>query len=289
MLTVLVSGATGKQGGAVARALLKKGHAVRALTRNPASASSNSLRELGAEIFRGNFDNPISLVRAMTGIDAVFAMSTPFEFGIEAEISEGKNIAKAAKDAGIGHFVFNSSASADQNTGIPHFESKAKIEAYIRSLNLPFTIVGPVFFMENLFTPWMRPELERGKLQLPLPPFTRLQAICLADIGEFDAAVLENPERFLGKRIEIAGDELSGVHMAEVLTESLGRTIEYVEIPLEQVRLDAPEMATMFDWFNHVGTQVDINSLRREYKGIGWHRFEDWVKRQDWSFLKKAA
>jgi uncharacterized protein YbjT (DUF2867 family) len=115
---VLVTGATGKQGGAVVNALLARGHQVRALTRNSASPAANRLRQQGVEIAVGDFTNRDSLLRAARGADAVYAMSTPYEQGAEKEIAQGMTITDAAKAAGVAHFIYSSVASANRATGI---------------------------------------------------------------------------------------------------------------------------------------------------------------------------
>src|SRR6201993_4343489 len=151
---VLVTGATGKQGGAVVEALLTRGHQVRALTRNAASPAANRLREQGIEIAVGDFTDHDSLVRAARGADAVYAMSTPYEQGADKETAQGITITDAVKAAGGAHFVYSSVASANRGTGIAHFDGKYAVEKHIQASRVPYTIVAPVFFMENLLQPW---------------------------------------------------------------------------------------------------------------------------------------
>src|SRR6266446_8404616 len=141
----LVTGATGKQGGAVVEALLTRGHQVRALTRNATSPAANRLREQGVEIAVGDFTDHDSLVRAIRGADAVYAMSTPYEQGAEKEIAQGMTITDAAKASGVAHFIY---------TGISHFDGKYAVEKHLQASGVPYTIVAPVFFMENLLQPW---------------------------------------------------------------------------------------------------------------------------------------
>ncbi|MCA1703941.1 MAG: NmrA family NAD(P)-binding protein, partial [Actinobacteria bacterium] len=155
-LTVLVTGASGRLGG-VAPLLLAGGHRVRALTREPDSAAGLELRRLGASVVRGDFDDLQSLVAAAEGVDAIFATGTAHKAGPEGEVRHGMNVAEAAKAAGVGHFVYSSAAGADRGTGVPVFESKGQVERQIRSLGLPYTIIAPVYFMENLFNPWNLP------------------------------------------------------------------------------------------------------------------------------------
>jgi uncharacterized protein YbjT (DUF2867 family) len=220
-------------------------------------------------------------------MDAIFVVATPFEAGMEAETRHGIAAADAAKAAGVGHIVYSSVANADKDTGIPHFDSKRKVEEHIEGLGIPYTIVAPVYFMENLLSPWTLPELKEGRLPMALPSSRPLQQTALSDIAAFTALVLENRDRFGGRRVDIASDELAGEKAAEILTRVTGREIHYVELSLEQVRQAMGEDgARMFEWFDQVGYSADIEALRRENGGIGWHTFEDWAKEQNWSGLK---
>src|SRR6516225_7484598 len=180
---VLVTGATGKQGGACVEALLTRGHQVRALTRNSASPAANRLRERGVEITVGDFSDRDSLMRAARGADAVYAMSTPYEQGAEKETAQGITITDAARAARVGHFVYSSVASANRGTGIGHFDGKYTVEKHLQASGVPYTIVAPVFFMENLLQPWTLPSLRQGKLTMALPASRLLQQITVADTG----------------------------------------------------------------------------------------------------------
>ncbi len=288
-LSVLVTGATGKQGGALARLLLKKGHRVRAFTRKPDSPAAQELKRLGAELATGNLEDRTAIERAAQGVDSIFAMSTPFESGVEVETSQGITVADAAKAAGVKHLVYTSVASANRNTRIPHFDSKYKVEQQIQALGIPHTILAPVFFMENLISPWWLPGLQQGKLSMALPGSRTLQQIALDDIAGFAALVLERREPFLGKRVDIASDELTGNQVVDILSRITGRKIEYVEIPLAQVRAWSEDFAIMFEWFDRVGYKTNIASLQRDYPEVGWHTFEEWAKAQPWDIPKEAA
>ena len=285
-LSVLVSGATGQQGGALARVLLERGHSVRAFVRSPDSPEAKELERRGAELARGDFDEPSTLEEAARDTDALFIVATPFEAGMEAETRHGIAAANAAKAAGVSHLVYSSVADADKDTGIPHFDSKRKVEEHIEGLGIPYTIVAPVYFMENLRAPWNLPQLKEGRLPMALPASRPLQQVALSDIATFTAVVLENREAFLNRRVDIASDELSGEEVAEVLTRVTGRGVHYVELPLKQVRQAVGEDgARMFEWFDEVGYSADIAALRREHPEVGWHTFEEWAKEQDWSVL----
>ena len=191
---ILLIGATAQQGGALARLLLQKKHEVYALTRNTESESpkAQNLRNLGAKLIKGDLDNPDSLEQATNGLDSVLLMGTPLEDGIEGETRRGKMMADITKEKNVKHLVYSSVANADRNTGIPHFESKYKVEQHIQNLGIPYTIIGPTFFMENL----LGPGLEQGQLALPLSPSSILQQSALQNIAEFSALVLELVKHF---------------------------------------------------------------------------------------------
>ena len=287
--TILVTGATGQQGGALARLLLQHGHHVRALTRKPDTPAATELKGRGAELVVGDFDDRASLERAMQGTDAVYVMATPFEAGIEAEARQGKTAVDAAHAAGVQHLVYSSVAGADQQTGIPHFDSKYEVERHIQALGLPHTIIGPVFFMENLASPYSLPSLREGRIAMALPASRKLQQIALADLAGFAALVLERRDEFLGKRIDIASDERSGREVAEIMSRVIGRPIDYVELPLETVRAQSEDLARMFEWFDRVGYSGDIHALQRKYPQVSWHTFEAWTRAQDWGTLRVGA
>src|SRR4051794_4798828 len=270
----LVTGATGQQGGAVARLLLAQGHHVRALTRKADSPAANELRNLGAELAIGDFDDRASLERAMSGVDAMYLMATPFGGGIEAEVRQGTMAADVARASGVGHLVYSSVSDADQRTGIPHFDSKYEIEQHVRGLGIPYTIIAPAYFMENVDVSNVR----QGRLALPLPATRKLQQTALADIAGFAALVLDRGEPFVGRRINIASDELSGHEMAAVLSDVIGRIVAYVEVPLDGVRAGSEDLALMFEWFDRVGYSADIAALRRDYPEVGWQTFEAWAR-----------
>lgn len=272
--TVLVACATGKQGGAVLRHLREKGFSVRALTRDPAKPQARNLVGRGTEVVRGDMENSDSLARAIEGVDGVFSVQTAAEAGVEAEVREGINLADAAKRARLSHFVYSSVASADRNTGIPHFESKNRIEQHIRNTGLRYTIFRPVFFMENWLG--MRDQIRGGVLSLPLTPETRLQMIAVDDIGAFVALAFTRPGHWEGRTVELAGDELSLEEVAASFARMLGREVRYEQMPWEDFEQRAgSEMTTMWRFFQNVGYSVDIPVLRQELPNL--MTFERWL------------
>ncbi len=284
---MLVTGATGQQGGATARRLLEHGHKVRAVTRDPASAKAKGLAALGATLVTADLLDLEAMTRAADGADALFAISTPFEAGVDAEIQQAVTAAKAARAAGTAHFVYTSVAGADRKSGIEHFDSKGRAEAMIRELGLPHTFLGPAPFLDNLFAPWNLPFLRDGKFAMPLPRHFPMQQVAVVDIAAFAVLVLENKDRFLGRRIDIASDEVSGQRMFEVLNQRLTRPLEYKEMTFEQI---SPELGRLFSGAGKPGTspmpRIDLEGLRRDYPEVGWHTFETWAATLDLSFLK---
>ena len=287
---ILVTGATGQQGGALARLLLQKKHEVYALIRNTEQESpkAQNLRNLGAKLIKGDLDNPDSLEQATNGIDSVFLMGTWVEVGTEGETRRGKMMVDIAKEKKIEHLVYSSVVNADKNTGIPHFESKYKVEQHIKNSGIPYTIIGPTFFMDNLLS-YSRAGLQQGQLALPLSPSLILQQSALENIAEFFALVLERRNSFLGKRIDIASDELTGEQAAKILSDELRIKISYVQGPLEQIRQASEDLALMFQWFERIGTGVDVASLHKQYPEVNWLTFKDWVKSQNWEGLTAST
>lgn len=283
--TILVTGATGQQGGAVARSLLSKGQKVRVLTRSPGKAKE--LARDGAEVMRGDFEDRDSLKEALQGADGVFLMGTPFEKGPDAEAEQGKSIVMACWKFGAPQLVYSSVCAANTGTGIPHFESKAKVEYYIRQTGQPCTILRPVWFMENFSSPWLAPSIEKGVLSTPILPDRKLQMIALADIGEFASEAFLRPKEFIGKEIDLAGDELTMADITLQISCAANRPVRYETIPDEKAEeAVGHDFAQMYRWFNRQGYQVDIDELKNRW-GIRLTSFPRWLGRS--MLYKKAA
>ncbi|MBB3560162.1 uncharacterized protein YbjT (DUF2867 family) [Rhizobium sp. BK512] len=283
--TILVSGATGQQGGAVARALAARGHRVKGLTRRPDSDAARQLAATGVEVVAGNLDDKASVVQAAKRVDTMYLMGNSYEAGIEAETRQGIIAADAAREAGIGHLIYGSVGDADRKTGIPHFDSKYLVEQHVAGLGIPYTISAPVAFMENTVAPWSIGGLKQGVYAAALPPARKLQQIAIDDIGHFVATLAERREQVFGKRFDIAGDELSGEEQAKVLTEAIGRPIRFQELPIAAMRQQSEDAALMFEWFDRTGYSADIAGLRRDFPEVGWHSYAAWAKGFDWSVL----
>lgn len=282
-LLVLVTGATGQQGGAVANALLDRGHRVRAFTRSPANAARLAAR--GAEIVAGDFDEEGSLIAAARGVDTVFLMGNSWEAGPAAETKQGIAAVDALARTGVGHIIYSSVASADRETGIPHFDSKFEVEKRLAQSGVSHTIVAPVAFMDNQLAPWAIGPLLQGTLAMALPRDRPLQQIAVADIGRFVALAAERRDELVGRRIDIAGDAPTGAEMAVALSRPMGRPVTYAEVPLEALRQQNPEAAVMFEWFDRAGYSADIAGMRSGFPEVGWTDFASWAEGVDWRAL----
>ncbi len=276
--TVLITGATGKQGGATARALAGKGFTLRAMTRNPDSDAARAVAaETGAELVRGDLNDAASLTGALTDAWGVFAVQNTWEAGVAGEEEQGKRIATLARETGVQHYVYTSVGSAHRRTGIPHFDNKYRVEHTVRGLGFPsHVILRPVFFMENLPSPWF---LNGDNLYAAMPPTLKLQMIAANDIGRHAARAFTEAERLNRREIDLAGDSRTMPEAAAALSKGLGRTITFVQIPISEVRKNSEDLALMIEWFERVGYDVDITALERE-SGIRPTTLVEWAAGQ---------
>jgi len=281
--TVLITGATGRQGGAVIRHMLPKGWKLRALTRNPGSATAQDLTRQGIDVAQGDLEDPTSLERAAHGAYGIYSVQDFWSVGAKREVQQGKNLAEAAKKAGVEHFVYSSVGGAERNSGIDHWESKWEIEKYIRKLGLPATILRPVTFMETYYVQEVEIGILKGKLVDPIRADKPYQTIATDDIGAFVALAFERPKEFIGLDLEIAGSELTNPEAAQVFSRVLGKPVKFQRLPMPMVRLFlGKEFYQMFRWFNDAGYQANIAELRRRYPEIRLHTLEEWLREEGW-------
>lgn len=274
--TLLITGATGKQGGATIRYLNGSDFRLRAMTRKPHGDAGRALTNLGIEVVEGDLDDEESLKRALDGVWGVFAVQNTWEAGPEREEEQGHRFARLARAAGVDHYVYASVGSAHRKTGIPHFDNKARVEDTVRASGFPsHVIVRPVFFMENLMTPWF---LNGDTIYAAMNPSTVLQMIAVDDIGKYHARALTDP-KLKGRELDIAGDAVTIPEAARILSEALGRAIKFVEVPIADVRKNSEDFALMLEWFGKVGYDADIAALEREF-GIKPTTLRQWAARQ---------
>lgn len=209
----------------------------------------------------------------MAGAWGAYAVQNTWTAGVEGEEAQGHRFAKAARAAGVQHYVYASVASADRKTGIPHFDNKSRVEDTVRSLGFPsYSIIRPVFFMENLPSPWF---LNGDKLVSTLQPATKLQMIAVRDIGEYGALAFTD-ERFKNLELDIAGDAVTLPEAAETLGRALGKPLSYLQIPISEVRKNSEDFALMLEWFEAVGYDADIAGNAATY-GVKPTSLKEWA------------
>lgn len=281
---IVVGGATGQQGGAVARHLLKNGWKVRALTRDVNKDAAKALAAQGAEIFQNDLDDRAGVENALQGAYGAFSVQNFWlpNVGYEGEIKQGKIFADAAKAAGVKHFVYSSVGAAHRGMGQKHFESKYEIETYVKQLNLPFTILRPVAFMDNYF--WSQAAISNGMFfSWGLRPDKGLQLIAADDIGGITAVVFANPNEYIGKTIELAGDELTESQITATLSKIIGRPVNVVPQQLPEGQTPTQEQIAMFQFFNGKGYDADISAVKKIYPPL--RNFETWLNQTGWQNL----
>jgi len=274
--TILITGVTGNQGGAVAQALQGSGFQLRGLTRKPDGERAAALARQGVDVVQGDLDDEATLRRALKGAWGVFSVQNTLEAGVDGEEAQGKRLATLAREVGIEHFVYTSVGSAHKRTGVPHFDNKWRVEETVRSLNFPsHVILRPVFFMENLLAPF---SLHGSTLAWALKPDKKLQMIAVDDIGWFGARAFTQAAGLNRREIDLAGDVRTMPEVAEILTEALDRPIAFAQTPIEQVRQYSEDTAVMLQWFERVGYSADIAGLERKF-GRPPTKLPDWARR----------
>ncbi len=268
-----MGGATGRQGSAVVEELLERGYRVRALTRKPGSDQAQALAARGVEVVQGNYGDRASLDAAMRGVRKVF-----FYSGFSRdELQEGRNVIAAASAAGVTHLVYSSGAAAEPGRGIPG--AKMSIEQDIVTGDIPFTVLRPVAFMEN-FNAMKKGILAKGVIE-SRGPERMLHFIAVRDIGRFVGAAFDNPERWLGQAVNIAGDRMTVQQHVDVFSEVLGRPVAYQQVPLEEYLAAMPRpLRPLFRWYEEVGYAADVEQFRREMPQL--ITLQEFLRTQGW-------
>ena len=222
---------------------------------------------------RGDLEDVSSLQAAVRRVHGVYSVQDFWSVGAKREVVQGKNLADAAKNAGVEHFVYSSVGGAERNTGIDHWDSNWEVENHIRKLGLPVTVLRPVAFMEGYYGEQVEIGILQGKLMYPIRADKPYQTIVSDDIGGFVALTFERPKDFIGLELEIAGSELTSPQAAEVFSRVLGKPVEFQELPIPTDK----EYYQMFRWFNDAGFQANIGELRRRYPEVRLQTLEEWL------------
>jgi uncharacterized protein YbjT (DUF2867 family) len=279
---ILVTGAMGHQGNAVARTLAAEGWRVRALVRDPLKQAARMLAIRGIDLVKGDLTDRASIDKALKGAYGVFGVFTWAAKGVKGEIRQGKALADAAKAARIKHFVYSSAVGADRKTGVPGFDGKWEIEQHIRKIGLPATIFRPAFFMYNFEAADIQKNIMEGVFTLALKADRPVQMLAVEDLAIFVNLAFKKPEEYIGKAIDLAGVELTMTEAAEAFSRAVGKPVRFIEQSIAEVRRFNKDMARMFEWLNENRGHADIPALRSLHPGLmtldTWLRWAGWAR-----------
>ncbi|MFC7219267.1 NmrA family NAD(P)-binding protein [Streptomyces polyrhachis] len=290
MTRVLVTGATGKQGGAVVDLLLERGHDPVAYVRDTHSDRAQALAAKGVALAQGDLADTAALTRAAHGAGALFGVTIPFGAnGATEETAQGRALADAAARAGA-HLVYSSvkGAAARPDFKVEFASAKQTVQRHLESTGAHFTTVQPAYFMENALNTGFN-RLHEGVYAFPLSPHRKLDQTTVLDIAGFAVHAIENPEKLAGRAIDVVSDTVTTLEAAQILAEVTGRQLPYENIPLSQIRQWAgDEIAGMFQSFEDNRQHTDLTALRAEFPEVRWHSYRDWAESIDWERVLSA-
>ena len=275
--TIFVTGATGKQGSAAIRHLLQKGFIIKALTRNKQSEKARRIQQSGVEMIEGDLDEPSTYADHLNNIHGIFAV-LDFIQGPKKETEQGFDLVAAAKEKGIAHLLYSSVIGADANTGIPHWESKNKIENLLKQSGVHHTVIRPSSFMENFLLPPVKNRLLKGKLVTPAHKKKVMQYVSTEDVGRVAAIIFSDPQSYMGKTITLAAEQMDGIQLAERFSKAFNKPIKYQQLPGIITRLAmGRDLHMMYNWINqHDAVFVkDLEAFKKEFPGM--LSLDEWI------------
>ncbi len=278
--TILVMGATGRQGGAVVDELLERGYTVRAMVRKPQNKKAQRLVAKGVTVVKGDYSDQSSVLVAMQGLQHAF-----FYSGFSRnELAEGRNVIAAAKQSGLRHLVYSSGAAAAPEGGMEG-AVKAQVELVLRESGVPFSVVRPVAFMEN-YRGQQKHTLEKGVVDSRAPD-RYVYFIAIRDIGFFVGEAFDHPGEWLGRAENIAGDKMTMTNLAKTFSVVLGQDVDYVRRPLEEfLQSFPPPLRPLFRWYDQVGYSADTKGLRERYPNL--ITLEQYLRATGWEGWKPS-
>lgn len=293
-MKILVTGATGTQGGAVARLLLLDGHHVQVLVRDPASGAACDLKCWGASLAPGRFEDPRSLDVAMTGVEAVFSMQPAPQADPDSERNEARALAQAARRAGVTHFAHSSVSNTGDFRFMPgwdegrwarnYWDSKADAEAIVADAGFAhLTVLRPAFMMENFAQPkaaWMFPDLANGEIVTAVEPDTRIALVAADDIARVVSMAFADPRALPAEPLELASDWISLPEIAQILTEAGWGRVAARTAPAEELAKRGQHAGWIEtqEWLNVVGYPARPELM----KGLGLRptTFAQWAAQE---------
>jgi len=261
---VAVTGATGRQGGAVARHLLADGWPIRAVTRRPDGPAARALAALGADVVRADMMHKTELMQAFRGVYAVYSVQNFMPDGTDAEITQGRNVADAAKACGVEHIVYSSAGTGATDTGIGSWNSKLTVEAHIKALELPLTVLRPMAFMELMTDKGYVPPVSTWSLMPRLMgPDRPVGWIGVDDLGAIAARAFAEPDRFVGAQLSLAADVQSVSQCRQIWYEVYGRPPRRIPMPVWMFkRFVGSDLINMWRWLRTAEFGIDPTTTR---------------------------
>jgi len=260
--TILVGGATGRQGGAVVDQLVARGYIVRGMTRKPDGKKAQALVGKGIEVVQGDYGDPASLLAAMRGVDGVF-FYTAFS---PNELTHGTNVIEAARASGVMHLIYSLGAAADPENGMQDAMA-GQVEMMIRDSGIPYTVLRPVAFMENYRGQQKR--ITRTGIVDSRAPERIATLIAIEDIGFFVGEAFDNPDVWVGRAENISGDQMTMQELADTFSRVTGQEIRYQRMPLEEYLAMFPKpLRPLFRWYDEAGYTADTAGWRRKYPDL---------------------
>ncbi|POY73384.1 hypothetical protein BMF94_3721 [Rhodotorula taiwanensis] len=275
---ILVIGATGQQGSAVLRSLQSVSNCppLRALTRSVDSPKAQALQKQGVEVVKGTLEDVESLKRALEGASAAFLVTVmPGKGGLE-EDQQGFNFIKAAKAVNLPYVVFTSVSDATPTCGVPHFETKARVEAALKESGLKHAVVAPVAFYDNLpRQASLGSFFGMGLFDAGLAG-KKLQMVACDDIGDVAAKMLLDPVKYAGRHVKLAGDELTMTEAQNAYARVEGHGVWKAWLPSIVLYALPYDLRAMFQWFYNKGYSSDLSEVRNEFPTV--RSFEQWLR-----------
>lgn len=285
---VLLIGVTGGTGSNAVKGLLEQNVTdLRAITRKVEleRPALSKLHNSGVELVEADLDDESSLESAFADISAVYCHATAPDSAKPDpnEVVRAERVAKAAKQANVSHFVYNSAGGSDRHSGIPHIEQKYQVEQILKQANLPTTMLRACLFMEEFWKQYTRPSILKGSFPFAVQPDRPLHLVTTKDMGRVAAYVMKHRSEYVGKEIELAGDVLTPQQMAEAFSRAQGKPVVYKEIPpWIFLLLFRKSLFDLIQWYRKQGYQADVPALRKEFPGL-LTRFSEFLEETNWA------
>jgi uncharacterized protein YbjT (DUF2867 family) len=279
---IVVTGATGLQGGAVSRHLLQDGWSVRALTRDPRSAAAQALAAQGAVVVQGDMEDVASLRSAFAGAAGVYSVQNPYLGGPEREVLQGKNVANVAQELGVPHLVYASAGTGQPDTGVPSWETKRQVEAHLQALGLPHTVLRPMAFMELMTHKKFFPAASTWHLMPALMGATRpVGWVCTDDLGAMAAQAFADPDRFIGQALSLVSDVQTLDQCRALYRAVVGKNPRVLPLPgwvFGRFGFVGRDLTTMWQWLRTATFDLDPTLTRALLPQA--HTVHDWLRTQ---------